>query len=208
MKYIQKQIEPVALSQWKQQANENWQPSYESIGHELKNIIKQALIQEQGHICCYCEQKLNPKDSHIEHFQPQEDPSVDNLDFANMLCSCQNQLTKGEPRHCGKLKENWFDPNLLISPLDPHCETAFKFTADGHIQQREVQDLAAVTTIEKLGLNIPKLRDLRAKAFEPFLEPSLSDSELKQFVAGYLSPSPSGEFNPFWSSIRYLFDLE
>ncbi|MEB3174076.1 MAG: retron system putative HNH endonuclease, partial [Cyanobacteriota bacterium] len=98
MKYIQKQAEPLELIQFKNQINDNWKPNYADL---YKPPIKQALMQEQGFICCYCEQRLDPEDCHIEHFQPQSDPSVDPLDFSNMLCSCQNQMQKGEPRHCG-----------------------------------------------------------------------------------------------------------
>lgn len=204
MKYIEKQTEPPELRQWKELENEDWQPSYETLGSKLKTTIKQALIQEQGYICCYCEQRLDPKDSHIEHFQPQSDPAVDPLDFANMLCSCQDQIKKGEPRHCGNLKGDWFDPKHLISPLEPNCETAFKFTADGYIQAQNDQNQAAITTIKKLGLDIPKLRELRKQTIEPFLDPSLSTEELELFTKNYLSPSKSGELSQFWSSIKYV----
>jgi uncharacterized protein (TIGR02646 family) len=205
MKYIQKQHEPQELRQWKQQSNDDWQPRYAHLGSDLKNTIKQALMQEQGYICCYCEQRLDPDDSHIEHFRPQSDRTVDPLDFDNLLCSCQNQIKKREPRHCGNLKGNWFDSALLISPLDPQCETSFKFTADGYIQPRQDQDQAAITTINRLGLDIPVLRALRRQAIEPFLDESLSPEELDMFVEKYLLPSSTGEFSPFWSSIHYLF---
>ena len=139
----------------------------------------------------------------LEHFRPQSDH--DFLDFANLLCSCQNNLQKGEPRHCGHLKRNWFDDKLLISPLDSTCESRFAFTADGHIKPRKETDPAAKTTIEKLGLNIPKLRDLRKHAIEPFLDENLSAQEFQQFVQDYLVPLASGEFSPFWTTIKYLF---
>jgi uncharacterized protein (TIGR02646 family) len=160
------------------------------------------------YICCYCEQRLDPDDSHVEHFRPQSKFPLNSLDFDNLLCSCQDQIKKGEPRHCGNLKDNWFDPALLISPLDPKCETSFKFTADGYIQPRHEQDQAAITTITKLGLDIPALRALRRQAIEPFLDESLSVEEFNLFVQKYLLPSSSGEFNPFWSSIHYLFGAE
>jgi len=53
-----------------------------------------------------------------EHLYPEKA-----LDFYNMLCSCQNKLKKGEPRHCGNLKG---DDELPISPLDEDCERYFK----------------------------------------------------------------------------------
>jgi hypothetical protein len=93
----------------------------------------------------------------------------------------------------------------LISPVDPKCENRFKFTADGYIQPRTTDDLAAVTTIKKLGLDIPKLRDLRKNAIELFLDEDLSSQDIDNFVQRYLAISQLGEFNEFWTTIKYLF---
>ena len=205
MKFIKKQKEPKAFSDWKDLSNDNWQPNFSMLSDPEKAAVKKALIEEQGCICCYCESRVTADDSHIEHFKPQDEPSVDPLDFSNMLCSCQNNLEKGAPRHCGHLKDKWFDSSLLVSPLDNTCETRFSFTADGYIQAYKEADQAASTTLEKLGLDIPKLRALRKSAIEPFLDADLSESELQLFVAGYLEWSGS-KLNEFWTTIRYLFD--
>lgn len=209
MKYIEKQREPQELINWKNQANSDWKPTYDKLDSFVKQAIKQSLMAEQGYICCYCENALSDNDSHIEHFQPQSDPYVDSLDFSNLLCSCQNDLKKGEPRHCGTLKDNWFDETQLISPLDSTCEKRFAFTADGSIKPANNDDQGAVTTIEKLGLNIPKLRELRQKAIETFIDPDLtedlSDEEIGEFVKEYLEPDDLGHFSSFWTTIRYLF---
>lgn len=103
MKHIVKQGEPEAFLDWKALANEDWMPTYDDLAGETKKTVKGALMEEQGYICCYCERRLTDGDSHIEHFQPQSDPAVDPLDFSNMLCSCQNRIKKGEPRHCGNI---------------------------------------------------------------------------------------------------------
>lgn len=205
MKYITKQDEPKAFVDWKAQTNEDWQPIYGDLAGEPKKAVKKALMAEQGYICCYCERGLADEDSHIEHFRPQSDPAADPLDFGNLLCSCQNQVKKGEPRHCGNLKEDWFDPNLLISPLDPGCENRFAFTGDGVIKPAADDDQAAWETIARLGLDISKLNDLRAKAIEPFLDDGLSTEEIQTFVSGYLTRDTSGRFGEFWTTIRYLF---
>ena len=55
---MKKQIEPQSLTDWKQQSNDNWQPSYSGLGSSLKDDIKKSLIKEQGYLCCYCEQRL------------------------------------------------------------------------------------------------------------------------------------------------------
>jgi uncharacterized protein (TIGR02646 family) len=207
MKYIVKQGEPKAFSDWKnpEPANDDWQPTYDALAGEPKNAVKKALMAEQGYICCYCERQLTDHDSHIEHFKPQSDPGVDPLDFGNLLCSCQNRIKKGEPRHCGNLKDNWFDQDRLVSPLAPDCGNRFAFTGDGYIRPATDHDLAASETIQRLGLNIQKLNDLRAKAIEPFLQEDLSPEELQAFVAGYLAKDTTGRFGAFWSTIRHLF---
>lgn len=207
MKHIVKQQEPQLFSEWKAGANDNWQPTYGDGGlcGKIKRAVKDALMVEQGYLCCYCECRLADNDSHIEHFRPQSDPSVDPLDFSNMLCSCLDQLKKGDPCHCGKLKGNWFVEALLISPFDPGCESRFSFTGDGGIEPAHANDTAATETIKRLGLNIPKLEDMRKKAIEPFLDDSLSAGEISQFVSGYLKKNHQDMFGEFYTTIQYLF---
>ena len=205
MKYIEKQVEPSLFTDWKALANDDWQPTYDDLSGNEKKAVKQKLMAEQGYICCYCERQLMDNDSHIEHFKPQSDPSVDPLDYSNLLCSCQDQLKKGDPRHCGNLKEDWFDDELLITPLEPTCKNRFSYTGLGDIEPAVKQDNAASETIKRLGLNIPKLNDMRAKAIEPFLDESLNEEELKQFVNGYLCKNDDGQYGEFFTTIQTLF---
>jgi uncharacterized protein (TIGR02646 family) len=205
MKHIVKQQEPQKFSEWKAMANENWQPTYNDLSGAIKQSVKQALMAEQGYLCCYCERRLMDDDSHIEHFRPQCDPQVDPLDYANLLCSCQNRIEKGDPRHCGNLKNGWFDEALLVSPLSDDCAERFAYTGDGKIHPANSGDDSARKTIERLGLGIPKVNALREMAIEPFLDDYLSELEMKQFVSGYLQRDGQGRFGEFWTSIHYLF---
>jgi len=205
MKYIQKGIEPEELTDWKSHANDDWQPDYDSMGGQLKNAVKESLMQEQGYLCCYCERRLILHDSHIEHFNPQSNDEIDPLDYSNLLCSCQNRLKKGEPRHCGNLKDKWFDSELLVSPFDRECENRFSFKADGKIKSADKNDNAADITIKKIGLDIPKLNDLRRKTIEPFIDDILSEQDLRIFVTAYLEPDPEGVFGEFYMTIKSLF---
>jgi uncharacterized protein (TIGR02646 family) len=202
MKYIAKGPQPQALSEWKASGNDNWHPTYDNLDSDTKSALKEALMAEQGYLCCYCESRVTLDDSHIEHFRPQSDESVDPLDFSNMLCSCQSQ---GKTLHCGHRKGDWFDGELLISPLDPSCESRFSFAYDGHIMPASEDDVAAKETIERLGLDIGNLVESRAKAIEPFLDDALTEEDLKGFVSGYLQKDSRGAYGAFWTSIRYLF---
>jgi uncharacterized protein (TIGR02646 family) len=205
MKFVQKGGEPREFTNWKALANQDWEPSYDLLSGSVKRAVKEALMKEQGCICCYCERRLTDADSHIEHLQPQSIPGVDSLDFANMLCSCQNNLQPEEPRHCGNLKGCWYDAILFVSPLDNNCEARFTYLANGEIHAARNGDEATDETIKRLGLGIPKLNALRRKAIEPFLDPQLSLEEVSLFAQGYLQPSPEGRFAEFFTTIRYLF---
>jgi uncharacterized protein (TIGR02646 family) len=205
MKHIIKQSEPVEFIQWKALSNDDWQPTYDELRGEVKETVKKSLMEEQGYICCYCEQRLTLDNSHIEHFQPQHNPEVDALDYSNILCSCQDRIKKGDPRHCGNLKNKWFDAMLLISPLESGCESRFSFNGDGTIYAADAQDSAAGTTIKKLGLSLSILNDARSKAIEPFLDDSLTDDQFQKFVDGYLQKDNRGMLGEFWTTIQQLF---
>ncbi|MDQ7015932.1 MAG: retron system putative HNH endonuclease [Gammaproteobacteria bacterium] len=205
MKWVQKCSEPQIFTDWKALASEAWQPSYANLGGAEKQAVKQALMQEQGGLCCYCERRLSEADSHIEHFRPQSDLGVDALEFANMLCSCQNQLRQGEPRHCGNAKGDWFDEAVLVSPLESDCESRFSYLGNGCIKPSVSNDNFASETIHHLALDIPKLRALRAAVITPFLDEYLTDEELKRFAEGYLQQQNDGLYGEFWSVIKYLF---
>lgn len=208
MKYIVKGQEPPEFTEWKALANDNdnWTPTYDDLRSPQKDAVKKALMNEQGHICCYCERRLDESNSHIEHFNPRSRKQVDPLDYSNLLCSCFKKLTKGFPRHCGVLKDNWFDEALLISPLDETCETHFSYTAAGEILPANETDKAARETIERLGLNIAELQAKRQKAVEPFLDSDIENEEFIRFVDGYLKKDECGRFNEFFTTIRYLFN--
>jgi uncharacterized protein (TIGR02646 family) len=204
MKHIIKSIEPQELTDFKALASPDWIPTYGGLTTVAKNAIKEALMKEQGYICCYCERELTENDSHIEHFKPQHDVTVDPLDFSNMLCSCQKNLKKGDPRHCGNLKNKWFHATSLVSPFNSACENKFGFKGDGTIYPIE-NALDAETTIEKLGLNIEKLNALRKSVIEPFLDDILTDAEFISFVSGYLQADATGKYGQFQTTIKYLF---
>jgi uncharacterized protein (TIGR02646 family) len=214
MKYIAKSsVEPLSLSDWKlqdkmyQRGNATWKRFRTVGGREYKKEFTQDLIVEQGYICCYCEQKLNINDCHIEHLLAQNKDLYSKFlfDYQNLLCSCQLEIESGEPRHCGNSKGN----NILpITPLMPDCENKFKYTEDGYI---EYTDENSRLTVEYLQLDIDKLNKLRESAIDSirFIDPIekdelLSEEESKQFAERYLQVE-NGEFKEFYTTIKYLF---
>ncbi|MDO8609394.1 MAG: retron system putative HNH endonuclease [bacterium] len=205
MKHIIKGDEPQSFTIWKALQNDDWQPTYDNLSGQEKKDVKDALIQEQGTICCYCETKLTYNDSHIEHLVPQSNNEEGRLDFANMLCSCQQQLERGEPLHCGNSKG---DDIISITPLILDCESKFTYTEDGYIGYI---DTASKQTIKHLQLDIDKLNKLRKNAINSVMyhdpieqDTFLTEEEIKIFVEGYLKKK-DGSYNEFYTTIKYLF---
>ena len=143
MIYIQKNAEPQEFIDWKRKfKNKNKRDAqYSDIKEEpIKIKVKNALIQEQRYICCYCCNQIGERDSHIEHFCPKgrQEYSGKSLDYDNILASCQgegtkNSKTKRVRRHCGYAKQDQFDEKLMISPLDINCAERFVFTEYGRV---------------------------------------------------------------------------
>lgn len=199
MRAINKNAQPQELTDWKDSATEDWQPTYSDLSGNVKRAVYDALLTEQGHICCYCERELRDDDFHIEHLNPQAEHAGDDLDFTNFLCSCLNTTAKGAPLHCGKTKANKIIP---IHPLQTDCQSKFQFHANGKINGI---DENSEKTIALLKLNIPKLNDFRSKVLEVFLDEDLTDEDLTLFVNGYIALNNDDQYNPFVSAVECVF---
>lgn len=216
MKHIQKQSTPHEMVQWKKTPNEDWQPTFQSLrGTKTGVVVKQALIKEQGALCCYCECQISEDDSHFEHFRPRDGFAELELDYSNLLCSCIREPKRDSDLHCGHYKGNWFDEKMLISPLDSGCEHRFKYNSHGKIEPADEMDQAAITTICKLGLNCSDLLAKRKALIDVFNgagrgpltvddidQFSLNDQ--RDYAKKYLLPKEDGMYNEFWTTIDYL----
>lgn len=48
MKHIVKHHEPEAFASWKALANDDWQPTYDTLSGEIKRAVKSSLMADQG----------------------------------------------------------------------------------------------------------------------------------------------------------------
>ncbi|BBD64649.1 hypothetical protein NIES4072_16890 [Nostoc commune NIES-4072] len=96
----------------------------------------------------------------------------------------------------------------MVSPINANCEAFFNYTDDGQIlaTDNSKKQLAAETTIDKLGLNIDKLKDLRAKAVEPILEiiNTITEGERQDLILGFSETDSKGYYEEFCAAIIYL----
>ncbi len=203
MKFISKREDPTEFREWKALASDDWSPNWDNLAGDPKNKVHDSLLAEQGHICCYCNRGIDKDDSHIEHLVPRSHASHKELDYDNMLASCQRRLKPKEPRHCGVLKGEWHDEALLISPLQEDCETRFRFVENGDVIPISEGDHAAQKTIQKLGLNIEKLRAMRRRAIESVTEilDDLSTDDIEGWIAGLKQTDSKGHFELFCQTL-------
>jgi uncharacterized protein (TIGR02646 family) len=211
VRYIRKGDEPESLINLKALANEDWKPTYEDdCRGEVKTQLHNALLKEQGYICCYCQMNITKENSHIEHLKPRSIYPNLALDYKNLLASCQRERERREPQHCGVKKDDWYDEDLMVSPLNENCAGFFRYSPSGEILPTDESDKqeAAKTTIEKLGLGIEKLRLMRSAAIDGALLAieGLTDEEKLLFAQGYEQPDPDGQYLPFCTAIAYILN--
>ncbi|TAE59826.1 MAG: TIGR02646 family protein [Nostocales cyanobacterium] len=214
MKFIQKGVEPSNLSAWKIKQGDKI-PTWKSFRRTVvKDQLLEILLQEQGYICCYCGVAIDKGSCHIEHFKPQGTDETARFDYFNLMVSCQgeDETQPKIPVHCGHKKDNWYDENLLVSPLRENCTEFFRYSAAGEIlpTQEVSKKLAAETTIENLALNIPKLQRMRQAAIDAELElladDDFNEDEIRNIIKDYLELDDDGRYKPFCATIIYFLE--
>ncbi|WP_225315670.1 HNH endonuclease family protein, partial [Bacillus safensis] len=77
---------------------------------------------------------------------------------------------------CGHSKLDWYDEELLVSPLDPNCESYFRYNFSGSIEDQDHK--AAEETIKRLSLNSYLITNQRLAAIDGIMETiDLEDTE-------------------------------
>ena len=143
---------------------------------------------------------------HIEHLIPQHMKESLDLDYDNLLASCQRKTVRTEPCHCGVLKGGWYDSSRMVSPLSDDCECRFRFDAFGSIAAYYETDCGAHETIHRLGLNIDKLIAFRRNAIDGYLDilDSMSSADLQRLIVSLDRKDTKGSFVPFCFAIAQV----
>jgi uncharacterized protein (TIGR02646 family) len=211
MRYIKKGQEPQIFTDWKAKENDDWKPIYSNLQKPEKPIVHDALLEEQGYVCCYCGMSITSDISHIEHLQPQNEKDSDKpkdlemaIDFSNLLASCgfseKYKISAPEYKdflhclqHCGCKRGN--EP-LAVSPLQPDCNEYFRYLyVDDELEiipteEPDKQQLAT-DTIKTLNLNYSRLMAMRGEAIKGSLEAieGLTQEEIEIFIKSYEQPN-------------------
>lgn len=202
MKHVHKGTVPPELTRWSLD-RAGAPAAWEDLPAEVGAAIKRELLAEPGHLCCYCGRRIVPSDYHIEHLVPRHGAAGNaSLTFVheNLLASCQANLGRKDPRHCGTSKSDWYDPILMVSPLNPGCERRFRYDIDGKVRESDPADQGAKATIAHLDLDGAHLRTLRRNAIEGLdldLTLDLTPEERHTLLAAHEARDADGRFESF-----------
>ena len=205
MKYIAKQGAPIMLTRWFEgQRDEQGvyiNVRYRHLPSELKQQIHEQLILEQGTLCCYTGRRISIRNSHIEHFLPQNQcTNHEDVAYTNLLAAFGTE--KHKEAYGAHAKAGWFDAELLISPLREECDDCFKFDRAGRIKPTDFKPLASKTTIEKLRLDHFSLTEMRQKAIEEALfKQKLGIKNLERVAQLIYNRNSTGQYRQFCFAI-------
>lgn len=164
MKQIFKTAEPNSLLQHRASQFAN----FDNIPLATKEELRQSLLSEQGHICCYCMKRIPEHTSpymKVEHFKCQDIFGAMQLTYTNLFGACTGN--EGQPKikqTCDTKKGN---AELTISPIStlPICETLFKYNAEGEISSITDNSDVNRQLNEVLNLNMQTLKDGRSEIY-------------------------------------------
>jgi len=162
MKYIEKGKEPTTLKNYRETTDN---ATYKGFG-DTDQLLKKALIKEQGHLCAYCMRRISLKRDtqnnnkpriEVEHFLSQDFAPTLTLDYENLLGVCNGNLFN--TKHCDKSK----DESILnkLNPLKREIETLVTYNLNGEIQSLKDNPDAENDLNILLNLNNQNLKDAR-----------------------------------------------
>lgn len=103
---------------------------YDGLSKEVKEHLRDSLLLEQGHLCCYCMSRVSAENMRIEHWKPQSSKDRE-LDYGNLLAACDGN--EGRPpqfQHCDVRKG---DRELKYNPAEAshNIEVRIRYRGDG-----------------------------------------------------------------------------
>lgn len=164
---IEKSNEPEEFISWKEhfENKEGRKPNYADLSeedhYEIKQEVKQALLNEQHNLCCYCCAQLQKDKCHIEHFRPRTSYPQLSLEYDNLHISCNGK--NGDS--CGHKKDDWFEEGITLSPLESSIESKFTYLQNGTIQAKDANS-DVEQNINKLSLNEQRLKIARKEMLD------------------------------------------
>jgi uncharacterized protein (TIGR02646 family) len=213
MKFVQKGGPPHRYRTWCRGVHGKNEEDYREMPGDMKSLLLAELTKEQGEICAYTMKRIDMDTSHIEHIKPESlcriDSKGSDLDFSNMLACFPRDGMRRVCRYGAQKKDDWWNPTLFVSPLNPACERMFRFTIDGAVSAVR-SNAAALNTIRVLSLDHPTLAEDRRRAIDEFIYGQGGSAPLSRAKASRLRKEvctrSDGRFIEFCIALRDALD--
>lgn len=195
MRTIRKSAEPAALTRYRHTPGATYEDFSAKDG---KDELREALIREQRHLCCYCMGEVSAERSRIEHWQSRTNHPHRQLDYRNLLAACHG--SEGTPHtHCDVRKA---DQPLSRNPADPghSVEKLIRYRKDGRIESTIPEFDRELNQV--LNLNSPNLVDNRKSVLTGFTagivkRGQVSRAEWERWLKRWSGEGLSGPLPPF-----------
>jgi uncharacterized protein (TIGR02646 family) len=178
MRFIAKsQSEPQALVEYRV-ASRNINYTWSNFRKPYKDDYRAYLLNEQGHICAYCMQRITNSETKIEHLKPRHSCcETEKLSDTNMVAVCKGFTDIY--KHCDTFRGNLRPVAkhiMKLSPLmqNPNCEELISII-DGVLKSSDPTIDRELS--EKLNLNCKGLIEKRQRAEQGYIE-ALIESEI------------------------------
>lgn len=210
MRYIHKNLAPPELVKYTKTPGASYKDLHDN-HHDIWEITRLSLADEQGYICCYCGQRITGfQGTQIEHIFPKGTTAYEKmqLDYdTNLIASCDggkykrhnNPLIPAAQLHCDTKKHD--DP-IPVNPLNPNCDEKFLYDIDGNILG---VGFDAEATIEILNLTSPILKNMRKSAIDAYsFFPNIN---WKDEYERLKNKNASGQYTEFCFVLRSYIEL-
>jgi len=176
MRYIEKLEAPQSFIN-KTSGLNSWDDYHTCCNRQKRALRKYILKYEQNNLCIYCESKISSSNdsSHTEHIKPKDSNMYPELTFeyTNLVVSCNgnchNEDNDNSRHTCGHIKDNEYDENKFLNPVEVRdLRDYFKYD-DYKIEPSYKDSNRALYMRDTLHLNDGGLPQARKKALEIFI---------------------------------------
>lgn len=206
MRHIAKGREPRVLTEHRSKREARYDDPFKG-KHELNG----ALAREQGYLCAYCMQRIEPDPAHmkIEHWKAQSKHPHLQLDWNNMLGVCKGREGQRlELQHCDSFRG---DRELVINPLH-HPERYLSYTSAGEIRADQRPDFQHDID-NNLNLNVATLKRSRLQAWYAVYDglkrlgnAAFTPAALQRKITGLNQKDKEGKYVPFCQVMIYFLE--
>lgn len=155
MRTIKKRAEPAAWRRHRTQGG-----VYKD--YKEADDARTALLDEQGHICCFCMRRITKRAMKIAHWAPQSPSPKQTMNWGNVMGACPGgDGERGVIKHCDTHQGS---TPLTVNPANPdqQCERFIRYLRNGEIYSNDPEihkDLQKTLNLNT-AVHVPKRQEI------------------------------------------------